>query len=126
MSCEKGLAHKVELKARIDPSSRKHLIAAQVVSCASSSNLGPGLTNRLYFLALQTSAGWFVRYLGEDGTVCGFEMAVSVRYRPHSLRTTEGRVQLFLAPNDAKDPPSLCCSIADGGMPVCGANGLCE
>ncbi|MBI5534197.1 MAG: hypothetical protein HY898_15850 [Deltaproteobacteria bacterium] len=126
MSCEQGRAHKVELKAQVGASSRKRVVAAQVVSCAASSNLGPALTNQQYFLAIQTPAGWFVRYLGEDGTVCGFDAPVSVRYHPRSLRVRGHQVHLHLAGQEASDPPALCCTVGEDGTPGCGDQGMCR
>ena len=90
-----------------------------MVYCRQRSNLGPGLTNRGYYLAVRADDGWRTSYLATDGAMCGGHATVSVHYRPSRVEIHPPRIAVFV--DDRGDPrggaPSSCFTFtSEGGL----------
>jgi hypothetical protein len=87
-----------------------------VVVRRESSNLGPALTNRRYFLAVRTSEGWFSHELGLDGVVCGFDQTISLRFSVHGVEVRGDEVVVRLG---AAGDGEQVCGLDTQGRPFC-------
>ena len=125
--CGHGPPPVVAKAAKIPPDSQGRLRAVQVVFCRVASTFGPALTDRDYYLVVQTPKGWFSKHLGYDGLLCGFDQPVSVRFEPGDLAVRVNRIVLQAsvggidgATPDGKGSTALCCAAGDAGELTCG------
>jgi hypothetical protein len=100
---------------------RAPFTAARLVASAASDS---PMDQTDYYLALETGAGWFYRYLGTSGTACGFDKPVSLWFSVPALKQRDvlpgGGAEMLLVYDAAKDAAQVeLCGLGASGVPSC-------